>query len=220
MEVAEDPKIITIKVAMLGESGVGKTCIIDRYASNTFNEYSEPTKGASFKSKTIKAKDGTVEVKLHMWDTAGQEIYRSLAPFYYKDADAVIVVYDITSQKSFDALGFWISEWKQHSPQNCLLTIVGNKSDKIEEEKVSPASGKALADEKNATHYTVSAKENLNINEVFLDIIARRLPTMRDKFGLEGAASGIDSDIISGPEKNKVKLKNKNKDSPQKKPCC
>jgi len=211
----------TVKVAMLGESGVGKTCIIERYVSDMFNEYSEPTKGAAFKVKTIRSNDGKIELKLNIWDTAGQEIYRSLAPFYYKDADAIVVVYDITNQKSFEALDFWLGELKQHAPKDCLLTLVGNKSDKLDEEKVSPSTAKNLADSRNASHFTVSAKENLAINQVFLDIVARKHPNLCDQLGLKGTQSQIDSDIISGPKSvDGVKIKPNRKKDDKNGGCC
>jgi len=197
----------SVKIAMLGESGVGKTCIIDRFVNDVFNDYTDPTKGASFRAKGIKSLDGTVEIKLMLWDTAGQEIYRSLAPFYYKDADVAILVYDITNDKSYEALQYWSNEVKQNGKPECLLTIVGNKCDCIDNEKVSPTVAKEFAKTLNGSFFLSSAKENSNIRELFIDLAMRKYPNMRSKFGFEEAKHEVDSQIPSAQEKAATKAK-------------
>eukprot|EP00831_Metopus_contortus_P008355 TRINITY_DN1320_c0_g1_i1.p1 TRINITY_DN1320_c0_g1~~TRINITY_DN1320_c0_g1_i1.p1 ORF type:complete len:217 (-),score=35.23 TRINITY_DN1320_c0_g1_i1:154-804(-) len=154
--------------------GVGKTCIIDRFVSDQFNESSDPTKGATFKAKSIRTKEGNTEIKLMIWDTAGQEIYRSLAPFYYKDADAVILVYDITSQKSYDGVDYWMREVRTHGKSDCIIAVAGNKSDCILQEEVDPSISKAYSIENQASFFLTSAKENSNVRELFTDVILRK----------------------------------------------
>ena len=101
------------KIVMLGDAGVGKTCIVNRYVKNQFSD-TESTLGANYSAKTIQIQpDGVlkaVKAKLQIWDTAGGEQFRSLAPIYYKGADAVCLVYDSTNQDSFESLNYWIEE--------------------------------------------------------------------------------------------------------------
>ena len=110
----------TFKVCLVGESGVGKTCIIERFVNNEFREEEPPSISASYSEKLIQFDDyeGKV-VKFNIWDTAGQEKYRSIGKIFYKDANAAILVYDITNQKSFDEIKkYWFEEIKANTPEN------------------------------------------------------------------------------------------------------
>ena len=176
-----------MKIVMLGESGAGKTCIISRFTDNTFIKSSEPTEHASFKKKTLTSIDGSSEIKQVVWDTAGQEIYRSLSPFYYRDADGVILVYDITDQKSFKELQFWIDEVQQNGKKDVFITVAGNKSDLVDKEVVSTVEAKEFAKKNGASFYLVSAKESININEMFTELGLRKFPLMRKAFGFAPA---------------------------------
>ena len=110
-------KIKIYKVCLVGESGVGKTCIIDRFVKNIFREDEPPTVSASYSEKLIQLDDYTI--KFNIWDTAGQEKYRSVGKLFYKDANAAILVYDITSQNSFEEIkNYWYNEIKEHAPDN------------------------------------------------------------------------------------------------------
>ena len=105
------------KVVLIGESGVGKTSIISRYITNTFNSQQLPTTGATFISKTIILEDENSSIKFELWDTAGQERYRALAKVFYKNAAVCVLVYDITRKSSYEALkNYWIKEIKQNIP--------------------------------------------------------------------------------------------------------
>ena len=111
-----DKQAIQCKVVLIGESGVGKTGIINRYISNTFSNVLTATPGASFTSKTVFLKDYNQSIKFEIWDTAGQEKYRSLAKVFYKNAAVCILVYDITRKESFDELQkYWINEIKSNA---------------------------------------------------------------------------------------------------------
>ena len=169
---------------MIGESGVGKTCIINRYISNIFDS-TDPTKAASFKSYSIPSPDGSTDIRQMIWDTAGQEIYRSLASFYYKDADAVILVYDITNEKSFIELDYWIGEVNLHGSKDIIVTVAGNKSDKIDDEKVDVITAKTFAKNNNASFFLVSAKENSNIREMYTELAMRKFPELQSTFGFD-----------------------------------
>ena len=205
---------------MLGESAVGKSSIMQRYVKDTFDEYMEPTRGAAYQEKTLISHDHTRDLKLAIWDTAGQEIYKSLTPFYYKDADAVALVYDITSMKSFQALPYWLDEVRRHSPANCLISIVGNKSDCIEREQVSPAEAKSFAAQHNANFILVSAKEDSCIREMFLDFAVRRFPEVKAEFATGQEVKGvINADIVLPPAKPNSGQKLSQKPKPPRR-CC
>ena len=114
-----DKTAIQCKVVLIGESGVGKTSIINRYISNTFSNVLTATPGASFTSKTLFLKEYNQSIKFEIWDTAGQEKYRSLTKIFYKDAGAAILVYDITRKESFDELQkYWLNQIKDFAPKD------------------------------------------------------------------------------------------------------
>ena len=110
------------KVCLIGQSGVGKTCIINRFVNDEFREDEPPSISASYSEKFIKFDEDEDEgkiIKFHIWDTAGQEKYRSIGKIFYKDANAAILVYDITNQKSFDEIkNYWYEEIKANTPEN------------------------------------------------------------------------------------------------------
>ena len=119
----EDAK--TIKVVILGESGVGKTSIISRFINDTFDEELVTTTGASYVSKSMKFSDKNQVLNFEIWDTAGQEKYRSLTQIFYKDASIAILVYDITNKDSFDELqNYWYEQIKESAPKNIGKFIV------------------------------------------------------------------------------------------------
>ena len=108
------------KVCLVGQSGVGKTCIIERFVNNEFREDEPPSISASYSEKLIKFDEYEEKIiKFNIWDTAGQEKYRSIGKIFYKDANAAILVYDITNQKSFDEIkNYWYEEIKANTPEN------------------------------------------------------------------------------------------------------
>ena len=116
----EDEGAQTCKVVLLGESGVGKTCIIARFINNTFEENLISTTGASYAGKTMTFDEfGGKSIKFEIWDTAGQGKYRSLTKIFYKDAGAAILVYDITRKESFEEIQkYWINQIKEFAPKN------------------------------------------------------------------------------------------------------
>jgi len=116
----EDDEAQTCKVVLLGESGVGKTCIIARFINNTFEENLISTTGASYAGKTMTFDEyGGKSIRFEIWDTAGQEKYRSLTKIFYKDAGAAILVYDITRKESYEEIQkYWFNQIKDHAPKN------------------------------------------------------------------------------------------------------
>ena len=160
----------SIKIAFLGSCGVGKTCIAQRYINNIFKEnYISTT--ASYLQKLITRNNKYYQ--LDIWDTAGQEKYRALGKNFYKDAFIVIIVYDITRNDSFDELKkIWYPDVLQYGEKKPILAVVGNKCDLYEEKEiVDEDEARKFAEEINAKFMIVSAKSNINIKNLFSDLI-------------------------------------------------
>ena len=135
------------KIVLVGNSAVGKTCIATRYKEGKFTNDHKPTVGASYFQKNFQFPDGST-LKLHIWDTAGQEKFKSVAPLYYKDAHAALIVYAIDDEASFIAVDNWIEQLQMHSNMDKMVKIVvGNKSDlEKERRKVPMKDGKKYAE--------------------------------------------------------------------------
>ena len=161
----------TLKVVLIGESGTGKTSIIQRYSYNTFDPNCASSISSQYISKLIQLKDINQTLKFDIWDTAGQEKYRSMTRIFYKDAKIILFVYDVTSSKSFIELkNFWISEVKQNCGDKVLLGIVANKNDLFNSQQVSREEGLNLANEIGAIFQVASAKTGYGINNLFENI--------------------------------------------------
>ena len=171
MSDSNGPKVPGCKVVLVGESGVGKTCIISRFISGGFDFNVSSTNGASYASKNVQYDKLGKSLLLDVWDTAGQEKYRSLTKFFYKDAKVAILVYDITKQSSFDSLtNYWYKEVKEHGPENIVLGIAGNKCDLYEKEEVNENTAREFAQSIGAIFALTSAQNNSGINELFRDV--------------------------------------------------
>lgn len=166
-------KICQFKVVLLGESAVGKSSLVLRFVKREFHEYQESTIGAAFLTQTVQIDDTTV--KFEIWDTAGQERYHSLAPMYYRGAQAALIVYDITSKDSFIKAQNWVRELQRQANTNIVITLVGNKLDLASKRAVENNEAKLFADENNLLFMETSAKTAINVVEVFT-AIATRLP--------------------------------------------
>ena len=165
----EDP--IPVKVVLLGESGVGKTSIISQFTANKFNPRCPTSVSAQFISKIIKFPQYNKSIKFDIWDTVGQEKYRSLAKIFYKDARVIVFVYDITTEYSFNELkNYWYEETKANSDGNPILAVVGNKIDLYNDQKVSNNEGKEFAEKIGAIFQTTSALSDSGITNLFENI--------------------------------------------------
>ena len=158
------------KVVLVGESGVVKTSIITQFIDQTFQEDQQSTTGGTFSTKSVICEGGKI-LKFEIWDTAGQEKYRSLTTMFYKDANAAVMVYDVTRKESFDEIkNYWSNQIKENSPENIILVIAGNKSDLIEQETVDEEEARNFAKELNAIFISTSAKSSEGINSLFEEI--------------------------------------------------
>ena len=156
------------KIIFIGDVSVGKTSIINVLTGYKFNDEYEASIGVDFFSKTIKYKGKTI--KLQIWDSAGQEKFRSLIPNYIRGSSLVFIVYDITNKKSFNNLQSWIDF--VNNIENSNIVIIGNKIDLEDKREVSLDEGKKFCEEKNYDFFEVSAKEGQNLNDMLFNSVA------------------------------------------------
>ena len=170
----------SVKVVLLGEAGVGKTCIISRFVNNMYEDKTMSNISAAYATKTMKFDAfGGKEIKYELWDTAGQEKFRAVTRFLYKDAQVVILVYDITVKESFNEIkDYWYNQVKENCPTNTIICLAGNKCDLFEREAVTEEEGKELAKEMGAIFQLTSPKEKIGINELFQTIGYKILPNL------------------------------------------
>ncbi len=167
---------IEIKAILIGESGVGKTSLINVCIGNPFNEGEKPTISNTFAKKIFEI--NSKKYIIDLWDTAGQERYRNMAKLFYKDAHIVIFVYDITNENSFNSLkDYWIKEVEEYLGDMPICGIVGNKKDLYFDESVKEATVKEYADSKNIKYKIVSAKNEPNgFNEFIEELLKDSKP--------------------------------------------
>jgi small GTP-binding protein len=166
-------KTCQFKLVLLGESSVGKSSLVLRFVKGQFHEFQESTIGAAFLTQTVQIDDTTV--KFEIWDTAGQERYHSLAPMYYRGAQAAIVVYDISNKETFQKAQTWVKELQRQASPNIVIALAGNKLDLANKRAVSYEEAKAYADESSLLFMETSAKTAANVMDIFTSI-AKKLP--------------------------------------------
>ena len=208
----------SIKVVLIGESGVGKTSIISQFTKGLFNPDIMSTNGATFSTKKKEYKDENKTLSFEIWDTAGQEKYRSLAKMFFKDAAVALIVYDITSKKSFDEIKkYWMNLVKENGPKKVIMYIVGNKYDLLEQEAVKEEEVREYARNEKVSFWLTSAKDSTGIDELFDEI---------GKKYLEPDFNNNEEIVQRKMRKNEVTKVNKeaalqnNKNTNNKKGCC
>ena len=159
---------ITCKVVLVGDSGVGKTCIIQRYVNNNYNENTESTSASTYTYKVVDYKQFNKSISFDIWDTAGQELYRALAKNFYLNASIGILVYDVRRKESFQSIkDYWYEQLKVSGEENMVFGVAGNKCDLFQEEQVSEDEGKKFAKSIGAVFHLTSCKESIGIDELF-----------------------------------------------------
>eukprot|EP00352_Strombidinopsis_acuminata_P009120 CAMPEP_0176360718 /NCGR_PEP_ID=MMETSP0126-20121128/17266_1 /TAXON_ID=141414 ORGANISM="Strombidinopsis acuminatum, Strain SPMC142" /NCGR_SAMPLE_ID=MMETSP0126 /ASSEMBLY_ACC=CAM_ASM_000229 /LENGTH=205 /DNA_ID=CAMNT_0017716031 /DNA_START=138 /DNA_END=755 /DNA_ORIENTATION=+ len=153
------------KVLLIGNSGVGKSSLLVRFADDTFSENFMPTIGVDFKIRTVEVDGKTI--KLQIWDTAGQERFKTITASYYKGAHGIIVTYDITDRESFNAVQTWMNEVEKNASDNISRILVGNKCDLESQRQVTKEEGQELAEHFNVRFLETSAKECMNVEDAF-----------------------------------------------------
>ncbi|XP_030632302.1 ras-related protein Rab-5B [Chanos chanos] len=180
-------KVCQFKLVLLGESAVGKSSLVLRFVKGQFQEFQESTIGAAFLTQTVSLEDTTV--KFEIWDTAGQERYHSLAPMYYRGAQAAIVVYNITNTETFFRAKTWVSELQRQASPNIVIALAGNKADLSANRAVEYEEAQAYADDNSLLFMETSAKTAMNVNDLFL-AIAKKLPKTEPQTGGPASAPG------------------------------
>ncbi|KAL1901329.1 Vacuolar protein sorting-associated protein 21 [Sporothrix stenoceras] len=218
----------SVKLVLLGEAAVGKSSLVLRFVNNDFQENKEPTIGAAF--LTQKCNLPTRTIKFEIWDTAGQERFASLAPMYYRNAQAALVVYDLTKPTSLIKAKHWVAELQRQASPGIVIALVGNKLDLTNDasaaasggdsndaddadgssdaRKVSTEEAKSYADEESLLFFETSAKTGTNVNEVF-NAIANAIPETSLKTtrgGAAGGAAGAGGRAGAGGDGNRVNL--------------
>ena len=159
---------VTCKVVLVGDAGVGKTCIIQRYVKNEYNDNTETTSTSTYFYKTLEFKEFNKSISFDIWDTAGQELYRALAKNFYLNATIGILVYDIRRRESFESIkDYWYEQLKSSGEENIIFGVAGNKCDLFQEEKVSEEEAKKFAKSIGAIFHLTSCKESIGIDELF-----------------------------------------------------
>jgi len=153
------------KILLIGDSGVGKSCLLLRYTDGSFSENYVSTIGEDFKTRKLEL--DAKQVKLQIWDTAGQERFRTITSSYYRGAHGIIVVYDVTDQVSFNNVKQWMQEIERYACENVTRLLVGNKNDLGTKKVVDGVTAKELAESFGISFLEVSAKTGQNVDEVF-----------------------------------------------------
>ena len=172
IEEKEKERQYEIKIVLLGDPAVGKSSLVQRFCVGKFEDKYKITIGGAYLQKEVKLKNGDI-LKLHIWDTGGQEKFRSMASLYYKDAVAAILVYDVSNPETLDSLDYWINELNNNADnKNIIFSVAGNKCDLPNDmKKISSSEGKNFCKEKNVPIFNeTSAKNGVGVKELFTSL--------------------------------------------------
>jgi Ras-related protein Rab-1A len=158
-----------LKLLIIGDSGCGKSALMNRFSENSFKQEYHSTIGIDFNIKKININNEII--KAQIWDTAGQERFRSITNAYYKHVNAVMIVYNISDTESFNNIVYWIKEYKKNVPENTPVILIGNQCDLQNERQITFKNAKDLADSFNITYQECSAKTGWNVEESFMYLI-------------------------------------------------
>ncbi|KAJ2931395.1 hypothetical protein H1R20_g5681, partial [Candolleomyces eurysporus] len=172
------------KLLLIGDSGVGKSCLLLRFADDTYTESYISTIGVDFKIRTIELEGKTV--KLQIWDTAGQERFRTITSSYYRGAHGIIVVYDVTDNDTFTNVKQWLQEIDRYASEGVNKLLVGNKSDLTGKKVVEYSVAKEFADQLNIPFLETSAKNATNVEQAFLTMAKQ----IKDRMGSTSTQAG------------------------------
>ena len=209
-----------LKYVIVGDASVGKSNLLLRYSHGQFREEYQLTIGVEFGSNNIKIDDKIFRIQI--WDTAGQENFRSITRAYYKNSACALIVYDISRRASFDSISTWIEDCKNSSPKSVFMVLVGNKCDLEKEREVSEEEGKELAETNGMIFFETSAKTGKNVEEVFVESakhIAKKInegyyDLDNDSCGIKKGSGNTNNVVLNSGDDN-----NKNEED-KKGPCC
>jgi len=181
------------KLLLIGDSGVGKSCLLLRFADDTYTESYISTIGVDFKIRTIELDGKTI--KLQIWDTAGQERFRTITSSYYRGAHGIIVVYDVTDQESFNNIKQWLQEIERYASETVNKLLVGNKCDLTAKKVVDYSTAKEYADQLDIPFLETSAKNATNVEQAFMTMAAE----IKNRMGPPSPASSQPGAMKIGP---------------------
>ncbi|KAK3003021.1 hypothetical protein RJ639_020187 [Escallonia herrerae] len=186
------------KIVLIGDSAVGKSQLLSRFARNEFSLDSKATIGVEFQTRTLVIDHKTV--KAQIWDTAGQERYRAVTSAYYRGAVGAMLVYDMTKRQSFDHIARWLEELRGHADKNIVIMLVGNKSDLGTLRAVPTEDAKEFSQRENLYFMETSALEATNVEAAFLNVLREIYRTVSKKalIANEEAESGGSSALLKG----------------------
>ncbi|KAK8603093.1 hypothetical protein V6N13_085290 [Hibiscus sabdariffa] len=176
---ADDDYDYLFKLVLIGDSGVGKSNLLSRFARNEFNLESKSTIGVEFATRSIRVDDKVV--KAQIWDTAGQERYRAITSAYYRGAVGALLVYDVTRHITFENVERWLKELRNHTDSNIVIMLVGNKADLRHLRAVSTEDAKAFAEKENTYFMETSALESMNVENAFTEVLTQIYHVMSRK---------------------------------------
>jgi Ras-related protein Rab-1A len=196
------------KLLLIGDSGVGKSCLLLRFADHTYTESYISTIGVDFKIRTIELDGKTI--KLQIWDTAGQERFRTITSSYYRGAHGIIIVYDVTDMESFNNVKQWLNEIDRYASENVCKLLVGNKCDLVTKKVVDFEVAKEFADKLSIPFLETSAKAATNVEKAFLTMAAE----IKNSLAAQGAS------IKQGGGKGAVEVSGSKVGGENKQGCC
>ena len=164
---------LVYKVLLLGDSSVGKTCFLLRYCDKSFQEAHLSTIGLDYRLKSMTLQNDK-NIKLQIWDTAGQDRFRAITKNYYKGANGIILIYDVTNKQSYENVKNWLMQIKEEANPNVIIYLAGNKIDVEEDQRViTTEDGQKIADEYKLPFKETSAKNGINVNEIFQELVEK-----------------------------------------------
>ena len=197
-----------VKILMLGDSGVGKSSLILRWTLDTFSPTLTSTVGVNFKSKKVVLKGGDV-VNVQVWDTAGQEQFHKITTSYYKGAQGIMLVYDVTDQKSLDNVSYWIKKIKSHASDSVQVALIGNKvdlriADGFTKRDVDTDRGRDIANVFGVPFFETSAKDATNVNNGFIKLVTQIIEGLNPGKGLNCSQHGSSLNVQGITERRSI----------------